>query len=452
MRINYNNKGDYTREVIYLNKNIRILIFLLLLSTRIPIGINANISYNPLDGGWIEVIDGVTILHVSGSNYEMGYQHGYLLNDMVNKNYDILFNSDPSGEIYDEMYEVWNNTVKHHVPHRYIEEMQGLADGSGRPFNDVAVFVMGHDAFGGRDSGCMEMAAWDSATADGKLHHFYSYDVDLNKHDPTSNKYLQENQIIMIRKPNNGFASLQGFYAGTFAGCGGINEQEIAISMEFSPSDRIELNVTFIWFRMINVLDNASTVEEAIDIMVSNRNGAMNYVISDGKIPKSFICEEIVNYSYVGTWNNDIESTKPFWQIENVVRRKNMYIHPTTSKTQRKIYDPRIYLFIGLITGEPWFNTWSFYKTLSQEIEKKWGTLNSSNILSIARSIYNGETNIYLKLLEILGLEGFSSFHQWVACPETGDILISFADGNNQAQYNIIHQFNLFNLLESEPP
>jgi len=435
-----------------MKKIIGIFIFFLLISTTISFTIDGIKTYNPLNGGWIEERDGITILHVCGSNYEMGYQHGYLLKDIVNENYDILFNSDPLGETYNSMYEMWNNTVKHYVPNRYINEIQGLADGSGRSFNDVAVFVMGHDAFVNRDSGCMEMAAWDSATSDGKLYHFYSYDVGLNCHNATTNKYLQENQIIMIRKPNNGFASLQGFYAGTFAGCGGINEQEIALSMEVSPSDRIDLNVTFIWFRMINVFDNASTAEEAIDIMISNRNGGMNYVVSDGKIPKSLVCEETVNYSYIGTWDDDNESKKPFWQIENIVRRKNMYIHPITSKTQRKIYDPRIYFFIGLITGEPWFNTWSYYKTLSQEIEKKWGTLNSSNILSITRSIYKGETNLYLKLSEKMGLEEFSSFHQWVACPETGDIFISFADAKNQAQYGFIHHYNLFDLLNSEPP
>ena len=70
----------------------------------------------------------------------------------------------------------------------------------------------------------------------------------------------------------------------------------------------------------------------------------------------------------------------------------------------------------------------------------------------MARSIYNGETNLYLKISKWFGFETFSSFHQWVACPETGDVLISFADGENQAQYNKIHEFNLYDLLESQPP
>ena len=36
-----------------------------------------------LNGGWLEERDGVKILHVSGTNYEMGYQHGYLLREEI---------------------------------------------------------------------------------------------------------------------------------------------------------------------------------------------------------------------------------------------------------------------------------------------------------------------------------------------------------------------------------
>ena len=432
-----------------MKKIIGIFICIILIGTIIPVGINATYNYDPLDGGWLEERDGVTILHVSGTNYEMGYQHGFLLKDKIEQNYRALFSLDNNREYYDFIIDKWNTIIKQNTPDYYIEEMQGLADGSGKILEDVIVFVVGHGMFG---AGCMEMAAWGTATVDGKLRHLYSCDLSLNAKDPESNTYLQENQIIIVRKPDEGYSSLESFFAGTFAGTGGINENQIAISMQVSPSSEFTWNKTIIWFRILNVLDYSYSLEEATDIMISNRNGIVNYIISDGKIPMSHVCEETANFSYVGTWDDDIESINPFWQIENVVRRKNMYIHPTTTKTQRKIYDPRIYLITGLLTGDPWFNTWSYYKTISQEIEKQWGNLDSMNIMSTVRSIYKGETNIYLKLSGFFGLEKFSAFHQWVACPETGDILISFADGDYQAQYNKIHQFNLFNLIESEPP
>lgn len=34
------------------------------------------VATSPLDGGWLEEHDGVKILHLSGSSYDMGYQHG----------------------------------------------------------------------------------------------------------------------------------------------------------------------------------------------------------------------------------------------------------------------------------------------------------------------------------------------------------------------------------------
>ena len=54
------------------------LIFLIM-----PIGIQADFLHDPLDGGWLEEREGVKILHESGSYYDMGYQHGYLLSDEI---------------------------------------------------------------------------------------------------------------------------------------------------------------------------------------------------------------------------------------------------------------------------------------------------------------------------------------------------------------------------------
>src|SRR5690554_2580136 len=40
--------------------------------------------------GWLEQINGYRVLHLKGSPYEMGYQHGALLRDSVRKNLDTL--------------------------------------------------------------------------------------------------------------------------------------------------------------------------------------------------------------------------------------------------------------------------------------------------------------------------------------------------------------------------
>jgi hypothetical protein len=42
--------------------------------------------------------------------------------------------------------------------------------------------------------------------------------------------------------------------------------------------------------------------------------------------------------------------------------------------------------------------------------------------------------------------------HQWVACPKTGEIVVSFASAKKNAHQNPVYYFNLFELLNSEPP
>jgi hypothetical protein len=434
-----------------LNKIIGFLITLLLINLIIPLDITAENNYNPLNGGWLEERNGVNILHVSGNNYEMGYQHGFLLKDQINQNYRAIFNID-NGEIYSYILNLWNDSIKGHIPDDYINEIQGMSDGSGRSFEDIVVFSIGFATFlFGID--CMELSAWGPATSDGKLIHMRSYDIPLYCKDLVSGVYLQENQILIVRKPDNGLLSLYSSFAGDAFCKGGINEEGIAISCESSISPDISLNATWFSCRILMVLDNASNAEEAIGIMTSSKQGSSNYIISDGKKPVSYVYEEAANFSYVGTWNDDVESTHPFWEIDHVLRRKNFYIHPSTASIQRIHYDPRIYLLLGFLPSNiNWFTPWRFYKTLSLEVEKLWNNLDLNNTMNILRSIYRGETDIILNLYKKFGSDPFLACHQWVSHPLTGDFIISFADKENQAQYNQLHNFNLFELYESEPP
>jgi hypothetical protein len=72
--------------------------------------------------------------------------------------------------------------------------------------------------------------------------------------------------------------------------------------------------------------------------------------------------------------------------------------------------------------------------------------------MDMLRSIYSGKTDFILNIYGRLGLNPFSACCQWVAYPETGAIVISFADDSYQAQYNQLHYFNLYELNETVPP
>ena len=405
-----------------------------------------------LEDGWLEERDELKILHVKGSPYEMGFQHGYLLKEECLECLRAYLNfSERFGFSYDYFLCLWYQ-MKDYVPQEYKEEMHGMADGSGVPFEMVAVgniiTVRVH---------CSGGAAWGPATIDGKLYHLRSLDFPLIMRDPISGKYAQENSVLIIREPSYGYASLDPSFAGFVGSLGGINENGVGVEVLTCWSDDEWLGNPMV-FRQRMVLDYAFSVDDAVDILNSNRTCGWNFIVSDGKIPVGFAVEQTANVSYVGTWDDHVESIHPFWEIDHVVRRTNIFIAPATAATQRDQYNPRFFPFLSTLfdkkllswSSVPSFVPWLHYKSLSKGLEKHWGKLDLNNTMSMFRDVYKGKTNIVFFLIQ--KLEMYTTLHQWVACPETGDFVISFASCDKNAFDNPIHYFNLFELLTSEKP
>ena len=413
-----------------------------------------SLSSNELNGGWLEERDGVKILHISGSPYEMGYQYGSLLKNEIKENVRIFLGYlEKNGYPYDRLVEIWN-VMKDYLPREYIEEMQGMADGAGLYFDDVAAYNTWPAVF--NHLYCCGMSAWGSATSDGRLYHLRSLDWGggFGLRDAETGKYLRENQILIVRKPKDAYSSICPQFAGDIFAWGGINEKGIAIGETTCLTYDTTFHGISAAFRMRMVLDHASNANEAINIMSSNRTCGWNFVISDGKIPMGYVIEQTANILYVGTWFDPVEKTSPFWEIENVVRRSPMFISPMCAATQkeRPFYDPsglRGFLFF-LVGKNPYFVLWSQYKALSNEIDRQWGSLDLNSTMEMLRDVYLGKTDFLFFIMQKFG--SFKPFHQWVACPESGDIVISFASKDKMACENPVHYFNLYKLLEEKPP
>jgi len=422
---------------------------------------SVNISLN---GGWLEDVDGVRILHLNGSYYDMGYQQGYLLKDEINQNFRAYISFlEQVGITYDDLLDLWG-IMREYIPLIYTDELQGIADGSGLSFNDVAaclmIEVINHDI-----SACSHAAAWGSATVDGKLYHVRSNDWSLGIVDPETGIYLQENQVLVVRQPDDGYASAYPLIAGQVTSHGGVNEQGISFShtLSWCMADISNQGIPTP-LREKMVLDHAATAQEAINIVNTNRTRGWTVIISDGKTPIAYAVELSANYSYIGTWDNPVESTSPFWEIDHVVRRGNFYIESLLASLQRKVYNPRsafhwfIYARIARVFGlyddykYEYYPEVMLYRVLSEAIEDQWGNLTLNTSMSIIRDVYSGKTDaVWKRWQEIFGwYQG--ALRQWVICPETGDIVISFADADISAHENPVHYFNLYELLDAEPP
>jgi hypothetical protein len=396
----------------------------------------------------------------------MGYQHGFLLKYECQQNIRaFLYFGDRMGYSFGQLIDIWK-IMEEYVPSEYIEEMQGLADGAGVSFNEIAASYTVFDCLSLMN--CFGIAAWGPATLSNKLIQVRSVDIPFIIKDPVTGKYAYENSVLIVRSPDDGFSSLVPTVAAILNLGGGINEKGIGLSCQVSRSKDQTLKGLPLKIKLQMVMDKASTAEEAINIVNTSKTIGFTFIISDSKIPIGYAVETTSNLSYIGTWDDPVESKYPFWSINNVVRRTNFFIDPEIAATQRSRYNPGG--IIGLLKGffslkiilsnkgnftmftpNSIFPIWWNYKVMSKEIEKKRGTLDLENTMLMLRNVYNGETDKFLKITtKLVKGHGFlESWNQWVACPETGDVLVSFASDNKYASKNPVHHFNLFELLNS---
>jgi len=423
----------------------------LMFSAFFPVLSNSSVmesNLNPSKGGWLEERDGVRILHLNGSYYDMGYAHGFILrNECLEDLRGFIDFAESYGYSYSDFLGLWD-TVKDYIPAEYIEEMQGVADGANVSFEQVAVGnIMAMWVH------CSGFSAWGSATSDGRLYQMRSLDFPVDIRDPLTGRFLQENSVLIVREPFGGLASLDPSFAGFVGSLGGLNEKGIAVEVLSSWSNDEQWNGIPMMFRQRMVLDHASTINEALGILTSNRTCGWNFIVSDGKIPVGYAVETTANHFYVGTWNNSVESTPPFWMLNHVVRRTNIFVAPETASTQRSYYNPRFSFIHGKnILGWskiPSFIPWRHYKALSKGIEDKVGCIDLNKSIIIARDLYQGKTDFIFSLM--VKMRMYTTLHQWAACPETGEMLISFATADKQAHENPVYDFNLFELVSEKP-
>ncbi len=417
------------------------------------------VEHNPerhsvdLNGGWLEEREGVKILHLNGSYYDMGYQHGFLLSDEIGEVMRaqlVLFEN--AGYTSEKLLEIWT-IMDDYLPHEYHEEMQGMADGAGMSFDEVAVLCMIPAVFNVPfNDACCEISLWGNATADGKLLHARSWDWSIQISDPETGKLLQENVLLIIRNPKVGYASMIPEFPGAICCWHGINEKGIAVGENTCVTWDTTFRGISPAFRMRMVMDSAATAEEAIDILTVDRTCGTNFVLSDANVPIGYALDQSANLSYVGTWNDPVEGIDPFWQIEDTVRRTPMYIDPACAAIEwgRIRYDPSgLRGILDVLLGKSYkVYPWIHYRALSNQIEKYYGTLDVNSSMMALREEYTGASDFWM----FLSKQSWQCVYQWVSCPETGDMVISFASSEARACYEPVHYFNMFDLMEAEPP
>jgi hypothetical protein len=245
--------------------------------------------------GWLERIDGYAVLHLKGTPYEMGFQHGTLLRKDVRENLDHLLNVKGEQEVLElgplrvkprQLIATIVQTQKPFVPTEYQEEIRGLAEGAGVSFEDARVANFIPEMFH-----CSGFAVMNSATKDGTLYHgrVLDYSIDWR---------LQEHCVLVVAEPQGGIPFVNVTYAGFVGSVTGMNARHVSIG-EMGGGGIGHWEGVPMAFLVREVLQGARDLDEAISIFRDNpRTCQYFYVIADGKTNRAVGMEASWNAFY----------------------------------------------------------------------------------------------------------------------------------------------------------
>lgn len=229
--------------------------------------------------GWLELIDGYPVLHLKGTPFEMGYQHGALLKESVRKNTRYLLTEKGTTPIQLGPLTIYPRaaikTIARHqerfVPQKYLQEIEGLAAGAELPAAEVRLCNFIPELFH-----CSGFAVMDSATADGTLYHgrVLDYATDWR---------LQEHAALIVAEPAGGIPFVNVSYAGFVGSVTGMNARQVSIG-EMGGRGLGHWDGVPMAFLVREVLESAADLDRAVSVFRdSPRTCQYFYVIADGK-------------------------------------------------------------------------------------------------------------------------------------------------------------------------
>lgn len=251
--------------------------------------------------------DKITVLHVWGTPYEMGYAQGKLCAAEIKGFYGRLLGAlGALGKKPEDLDGPWAQMAPH-VPQRYLEEMRGLAEGAGV---DLKTVQRGHAVPDVSEWDCTFFAAWGGFTANKHL-------LQLRALDYATEWGIQEQPAIIVYSPDKGVAHVTVGWCGFVGTVTGMNAEGVAMSEIGDDFDKA--TETFegepMPFVMRDVLYDAKTVAEGVGIVKrATRTLSYLYLIGSGRENTATALK--TGHTVFETFT---ASTLPFPRFENAV-------------------------------------------------------------------------------------------------------------------------------------
>jgi len=233
-----------------------------------------------LSAARVEDLDGMPVLYLAGSHYEMGYQHGTLARERIH-----AFRSDAYAYMTNLIREAmkWPRWLARllarpllfwqasryweTMPPEYLDEVRGLASGAGvHPLEVVLVTAIWEMYLVG---GCSEFAVTGAVSADGSLIHGYNYDLMAPEH-----ALINPHLAMIFYRPARGIGFSTLNTVGSIGVNAGMSDAGLSIAWDntytrdASLYQGIALPVVPYIVTLRRVLETCHSVEEGVRLVV----------------------------------------------------------------------------------------------------------------------------------------------------------------------------------------
>jgi len=356
---------------------------------------------NPSEKAYVETIEGTTVLHVKGSPYEMGYQHGALLKDSIHRGLNAFNNLLKMGskEIHVPVF-VLNFALdcvyrgcSPYIPDRYKREMEGIADGSGislralRRLHVISEVTERH---------CSSFAVFKSATADGKLYHGRNFDWNMEAG-------LQDNPVLILYEPDGYAPFASAGYAGLAGVLSGMSMEGICISQIGAVTKDGRSFGVPLMFLLRRFLEESRCVEDATRIVKhAHRTVGYNYVVSDGDRREARAYETSAHHCAVFTAGDPRETVEYAIPIKDAVFRADEAMDQTVRRFQTCARG-----YPNMPYGSDSYD--HRYKGMATDIKASFGKIDANIALDILKNAAMRNVNLHSVLCNVTDRE------MWVA-------------------------------------
>jgi len=356
---------------------------------------------DPHAKGRIEQIDGTLVLHLKGSPYEMGFQHGALAREQVHM----------AMARVDELLQKAKDEVglprfaaefllgaeyrlcMPYIPERYQREMEGLADGAGVDLKILRGMLVVSEL---TERYCSAFAVFGKATGNGRLYHGRNFDWVMDAG-------LQNDAALILYEPDGYVPFASAGYLGTVGVLSGMNMEGISISQIGAVNKDGSFRGVPLMVMLRRILEEAKDLDKATDIIAnSKRTVGYNYVVADGKAMAAKAYETCAHHCAIFTDNAPKETVEYAIPLENAVFRADEAMDQTVRSFQTcsKGYPNMPY-------GSDSYD--HRYKGMATDIKAHYGAIDEKVALDILKNAAMRNTNLHSVLYNPTDLD------MWVA-------------------------------------